>query len=229
MKKTELYSSYKSFIKNNYPTTFLAKPDEHSNDAAQLYICIYKIIFQLKLMRNKYGIENERKHYIQEIEQLFLKVLLVLPLNDKYLLDTLLRSISESELRLILTASSNRRISKFEIEKASFSTIKKQINLDSYLFKRKKQFIYLYDLFSTSSVKLHGPLTDIDTILYLNEQLRTSLNYGTYKKKIFNILKINLNIFQNEMPLKYADYGIEELTILKNIFSHSEQIKLDYY
>lgn len=225
----ELYNDYKAFVRRNYPLTILAKNGLDNDDMKALYRILVKIIFHLKILIIQNSQHAETSHYLKEIEQLFFKILLIIPLNDKYLIDTILRAISESELRLILTASPNKKLAMYTIRRASFSKIKQCIKNDSYLFKRQYKFVYLYDIFRTSSSMLHAPLRDTEIISYLNEQLRTPLNYPLYLKKIRNLLNVNLNIFQDELHLKYENYGIEDLSIIKKLFSKTEQYKLDYF
>ena len=228
-RQKKIYKDYLQFIQQNYPLSFLSKNSENNSDTKLMYGFIIKIVFHLKLLLKLNQKTPEVCHYLKEIEQLLFKVLLIIPINDKYLLDTLLRSIAESELRLILIASPNKRITTEKLERASFSSIKKYVREDSYLFKRRKYFAGLYSTFSTSSKSLHGPIYDITVITYLNEQIRTPIKYAHYKKKFKNILTINLDILQSEMTLSYSDYGIEELNTISTLFSKSEQIKLNYF
>ncbi|WP_395390614.1 MULTISPECIES: hypothetical protein [Levilactobacillus] len=223
--KKSYYASYQKFLEKNFPTTSINKQLDVKEQGylKEIVDNIQVVLFHLDLVRRG-QISKQEEDFVNECRQLLLKILLTLPLNDEYLIQVLLRSFSESMLRLIVMKSPNSRSTFQEVRRYSFTSIKKAVLKDGYLFKRKRDFDYLYDLFSVSSRSLHDPIDNVKLVASLNEQINLKISHRSLAKKTKQIRKIELKAMSYLFRLRYQSLSIEDLTNIKKMLSKNEQM-----
>lgn len=216
------FDTYKHFLSTNYPNfyknTFAKLNKKQISYLTESVSTIYKSLLHISILQ-----KNESSIFLNETEQLMLRLLIAIPNNDSFSINLIYRAISESLLRFIISKSPNNSISPSLLSDFSFSQLKQTIQQDSFLFKRKKKFNYLFSLFSSSSLKIHNPNKSIKNIDYLNDIFYQKLNY-----KHLRIVANNLNslfyklIIPDLLRRKSIDLSLSDKIKIKKYLSNSE-------
>ncbi|MBV0920849.1 hypothetical protein JSQ84_00560 [Limosilactobacillus reuteri] len=211
------FETYKQFLRTNYPNfykiTFSKLEKKQASYFAESVTTIYKLLFHISIAK-----ENKCSIFLSETEQLILRLLIIIPNNDSFSINLIYRAISESLLRFIVLESPNNHINQELLNNLSFSQLKQAIQQDSFLFKRKSEFNYLFSLFSSSSLKMHNPEKSIQNMDYLNDIFYQKLNYKHLKSATNNL---NSLFYKFIIP--------ELLKIRLNNLSLSDKIKIKKY
>lgn len=182
------FDTYKHFLSVNYPNFYENTITKLDNKQASYLVesvnTIYKLLLHTSILK-----ERESSVFINETEQLVLRLLIVIPSNDSFNINLIYRAISEALLRFIVSKSPNNNNSLELLSNFSFSQLKKTIQQDSFLFRRKEKFDYLFSLFSSSSLKIHNPNKSIETIDHLDDIFYQKLNYK-HLKSVINSLRL---------------------------------------
>ncbi len=223
--KNTFYDDFNNYISENNPTfynnimTLSPKETEYFKKSLNDF---QKISLLMEIIGEKSSIQ-ESNFFLPEINQLLKRILHVLTLNDQYILDVFFRTISESLLRLIIFNSPQNNLSLRKIQTLSFTSIKKIVTLDSFLYSRKKQFIYLYDLFSTCSKSLHDPSENIEKIQVLDDQFTIRLNYKMLNSRIHQLLLIYLNYIIDAYQIHDSDISLAHHIKINKTMNNSEK------
>lgn len=94
------YNDYKKYVALYYPKSHMVEANE-KDLYKEIITKIFKSISLLELFSSHEKVQQNTKELIEELQMYFIRFLYVLPLNDYYFVDTLLRAISESILRIV--------------------------------------------------------------------------------------------------------------------------------
>ena len=162
------YALYEKFLKQNYPLFYskiITKLDpKEASYFKETITTIYKILFHMQIAS-----KQSNSYFLSEAQQLTFRLLIIIPTNDSYSINLIYRSLSEALIRFIISESHNLKLQKEIIENLSFTQLKSQINKDSYLFKNKERFLFLFSLFASSSNKIHNPGKSINFVEHLDD------------------------------------------------------------
>lgn len=222
--KKQLISEYKNELKLSYPS-FYSKVLSNYNQSElidfDLILCnLYKIRHYLKI------IKIEKNKDLEELNQLILRLYLLIPLGDEYLIYYIFRSISESLIRDILFMSPGNDISKQKLNHFSFRTLKEKIKNDYFLKNKTSYFTYLYDAFGYCSKKIHNPQKNITKMDTIDISPTKSFDVGYLKSFISNINKIFLDfIIPNLLEIDLQKIQQDKKLFLLDLFSKKEKEK----
>ncbi len=216
------FDSYIHFLSVNYPNfyskIFTKLNKKQTSYLAESVSAIYKSLLHLSILE-----ENESSIFLNETEQLLLRLLITIPNNDSFSINLIYRAISESLLRFIILKSPNNNISQELLSDYSFSQLRQTIWQDSFLFRRKEKFNYLLSLFSSSSLKLHNPNKAIKNMDYLDDIFYQKLNYKYLKNVTNNLNKLFYGfIIQEFLKIKSSDLPLSDKVKIKKYLSNSE-------
>lgn len=222
--KKQLISEYKKELELNYPSFYsniLSKYNQSENEEFDLILCnLYKIRLYLKI------IKDERKIPLEELNQLILRLFLLIPLGDEYLIYYLLRSISESLIRNILFMSPRNSISKQELNHFSFNTLKENIKKDDFLKNKISSFECLYNIFSHCSKQIHNPQETMPKIDTIDISPAKSFDIRYLNSNIKEINKIFLNfIIPDLLNIDLQRIQQDKKMFLLDLFSRNEEKK----
>lgn len=226
--KKSYYKEYTAFVEENYPTFFSTKIRNNTNSKQKEQLkssvdSIYKILLHIEIIQQVSDQKKQFPNYINEVHELIHRMLLVLPLNDQYLLDVLFRAVSESLLRLIISKSPQNQVTFTSSQHMSYTSIKKVVITDSFLFSRRKKFNYLYQLFSACSKSLHSPTMQSVCLDYLNDQFAVDLNYRTLHSRLNQINKLFYDfIISNIYCIRKSDLTISNRININKMLNKTE-------
>mgnify|MGYP005790325417 CR=1 FL=1 len=216
------FDTYKRFLRVNYPNfysnTFIKLNKKQVTYLTESVNTIYKSLLHLSILR-----ENESSIFLNETEQLLLRLLITIPNNDSFSINLIYRAISESLLRFIILKSPNNNLNQELLNDYSFSQLRQTIQQDSFLFRRKEKFNYLLSLFSSSSLKIHNPSKIIKNMDCLDDIFYQNLNYK-YLQKVTN--NLNKSFYKFIIPeflkTKSSDLPLSDKVKIKRYLSNSE-------
>lgn len=216
------FDTYKHFLSVNYPNFYENTITKLDNKQASYLVesvnTIYKLLLHTSILK-----ERESSVFINETEQLVLRLLIVIPSNDSFNINLIYRAISEALLRFIVPKSPNNNNSLELLSNFSFSQLKKTIQQDSFLFRRKEKFDYLFSLFSSSSLKIHNPNKSIETIDHLDDIFYQKLNYKHLKSVINSLNNLFYKfIICDLLKVKASDLSLSNKIKIKKYLSNSE-------
>lgn len=214
--------TYKHFLRVNYPNfysnTFIKLNKKQVSYLTESVSTIYKSLLHLSILR-----ENESSIFLNETEQLLLRLLITIPNNDSFSINLIYRTISESLLRFIILKSPNNNLNQELLNDYSFSQLRQTIQQDSFLFRRKEKFNYLLSLFSSSSLKIHNPSKIIENMYYLDDIFYQNLNYKHLKIVTNNLNKLFYKFIIPEfLKTKSSDLPLSDKVKIKKHLSNSE-------
>ncbi|MDU8985787.1 MAG: hypothetical protein E7H55_00130 [Ligilactobacillus animalis] len=227
------FEDYMSFVKKTYPRFYEECYQIYSEKDRKYFKetvdDIYKLFLHISILKD---ISSKDTYFLEETEKIIYSILLLIPTNDLYSINTFFRALSESMLRLILLNNrNNTNLSRDNIANMSFKNIKKRILMNSFLFSRKKKFEYLYNLFSTSSRALHSPGNSIIGHLFLDEQFEEKYNLKQLHSKFQQINKIFLEVIIPDIfELTKEDISLSNsIKIRKSLSPKEFSIYINYF
>ena len=218
------YALYEKFLKQNYPLFYskiITKLDpKEASYFKETITTIYKILFHMQIAS-----KQSNSYFLSEAQQLTFRLLIIIPTNDSYSINLIYRSLSEALIRFIISESHNLKLQKEIIENLSFTQLKSQINKDSYLFKNKERFLFLFSLFASSSNKIHNPGKSINFVEHLDDIFYQKTSFKNLKKVVFNLNIIFYTfILPDLVKIKSNSFSLPEIIYLNNNLSNSEKI-----
>ena len=98
-------SNYLKFIIKNYEYTTLAKiikkNDNDLNNMFPVLVEFIQVLWALELYEEHENISSEVKNFLTKIRIVYLRLLYVYPLNDDFIVEAILRQISENVLKTL--------------------------------------------------------------------------------------------------------------------------------
>ncbi|EGO9396948.1 hypothetical protein DSH55_12195, partial [Enterococcus faecalis] len=119
-------SNYLKFIVKNYEYTTLAKiikkNDNDLNNMFPVLVEFIQVLWALELYEEHENISSEVKNFLTKIRIVYLRLLYVYPLNDDFIVEAILRQISENVLKtLFLIETPGKNIE--EVTKMSYRAL----------------------------------------------------------------------------------------------------------
>ncbi|KZU55139.1 hypothetical protein CJP45_11195 [Lactobacillus plantarum] len=230
MKKSYV-NDYSNFIKINYPTFYKQKLSKMS--ASEIIFFkntinnAYKTLLVIELIQINRSTQNYSLTFLNEINQLFKRLFHIIPINDQYTFDIFFRAISEACLRLIVSNSNQNSVQETVAQQLSFKSMKEIIIHDSFLFRKRDKFDYLYTLFSTCSKSLHNPSQQMVDISLFDDQFESTVDYKVINSRIVKINKILLSyIIPDIFKMHQSEISLSYSINIKKTMNKTEQLFL---
>ncbi|EKE4882321.1 hypothetical protein OU149_002524, partial [Enterococcus faecalis] len=162
--------------------------DNDLNNMFPVLVEFIQVLWALELYEEHENISSEVKNFLTKIRIVYLRLLYVYPLNDDFIVEAILRQISENVLKtLFLIETPGKNIE--EVTKMSYRALwDTNLKKSNMYVNYKKELDYFNNLFKIGSDILHAKY-EIDGVKQLSDRYENNTPYD-YQK----IRKLNKNL-----------------------------------
>ncbi|MHB0801408.1 hypothetical protein PVK73_17505 [Bacillus thuringiensis] len=199
MNNSWIVNNYLEYIEVNFPNYYNNLSEESLVELKELYYSVNDVFVMCSYFnRDEYQNENYL-NLINEFKSYTSRLLLVAPVNDKYLVDSLLRLLIEKLYRILyahyhthLLESSIRKHEKRKMSTRLMNKLSKKVELDD-LYSEYSELIHHSNPTTTDLLNFRQlSNTDIKLITYISEKVEILkeifiIDFFTPKVKIINL------------------------------------------
>lgn len=159
MPKNWSHNIYLDYLEETYPRYYSSLTTDSQEKLIKLYLLINEIYKTSEIFENRPYISTNYINLIREYKTYLSRVLLLVPINDKYLVDSIIRLITEKSYRIIYGINHPHLL---ETSIRKHPRRKMSDRLDSFPIVHKLQLDSMYAMFS--ELIHHTDSTDSDLL-----------------------------------------------------------------
>lgn len=213
------YKDYQRFVNTYFPNSGL---NENIQFLKKNIKSVFKCLYLIEILKDSVKSEVSKAQYqiILDSEPIFLRLLYILPAQDKYYVSLGFRATAENILRICLLSDSedetieNARNSQYRF---LWSSIKeKKVYTDHKLTLDK-----INDIFGKSSNIIHNKVPETEIINYLEEFMSgtTSYSINDMNNRLSTITTAFFDIVFSVYPLSYTFLSSHSTRVLRDLLT----------
>lgn len=221
MSKSAAFSLYHSFIEKNYPLSSYI--NRENIEFKKSYFSIINKSIEIIIIYSETDIFSEISLIIiEEIRVLLNKMLLYIPLNDSFILSSIIRALAEAHVKLIISLV-EVDITEERMSNLRFSEMKDIVKKNEQLQKHVNEIDIAYAIFNDHSQVIHDKHKALQTITFLDEQIsRTTIDINKYTRIVNNLWKLEFNVTLELSNANNQDFSLAHKTRLRTYLSEKE-------
>lgn len=227
MIKRSEYEIYNYFLKSNFPKSVYIT-SEDTDIKKTYYSTINKLIELIIIYRETNLFSESSTLLFEEIRILLNKMLLYVPLNDSFILSSIIRILAEKYLKLIISIS-DYDIDEKNLRNLRFTNMKEVIKETRQLNEYTDEIEIIYSIFNEHSQIIHDKHNSLQTLTFLDEQItRTTIDIKKYTRVINNFWKIEFKLTLTLSNATNQDFSLAHKTRLKKYLSEKEFVYISF-
>lgn len=223
------FENYLRFMKKNYPNSSFWSLSE--SNLSQLFFSIHTPLVVSELFTAIKDLNPISSKLLLDQKLIYLKLLYILPNNDDFQYNAIMRANVENLLRLVALPFVPH-VKYADIKETSFSELTKVLDQSYFKQKYRDDYADLKSLFGGFSKKLHGLKIEKNSILYLEDIMRTPILQDKIDKKtraIKFLEHINIVVFLDLYKIKSNYFDTPQLTQLHSVLGEESYINLPIF